>query len=145
MAIAPFRPVRTNIRASSGSAAAAAMRQIEDNFKQWTLHLTGQSGEVLRQALMPTLSKAKRYCPYKTGDLRNSGYVEVARTGRLGSYEAEIGFGRGGFPSYTIFVHEMPYQHAAPTRWKFLQIALVEDQSRIRQALAGGFRRAAGV
>lgn len=146
MAIRPFKPVRVNIGGTRpGSAAAANFKQIENNFRTWTLHLSGQSGEVLRAALTPTLKKAITYCPKMTGALRASAYLEVRRQGALLGYVAEIGFGRGGKPTYAIYVHEVPYVHQAPTRWKFLQAALEEDASVIRQRLAGGFRTAGGI
>jgi hypothetical protein len=121
------------------------MNALENNFRQWVLHLRGQSGEVLRAALAPTLEKAKKYCPKKTGALRKSAYLEVQRQGAFGSYVAEIGFARGGVPEYAIYVHEVPYMHAAPTRWKFLQAAIEEDSARIQRDIALGFRRASGV
>lgn len=147
MAVTAFKPVRVGLggsRLSKGSDARTAFAKIEENFRMWTLHLGGQSGEVLKEALSPTLDKAKRYCPKKSGKLRSSGYLEVVKGGN-GAYQAEIGFGRGGTPDYTIYVHEVPYIHAPPTRWKFLQLALSEDEARIRRALATGFRRASGV
>jgi hypothetical protein len=145
MAVAPFRPILTTIGGTDpGSAAAASFRQIEDNFKKWTLHMTGQSGEVLRMALQPTLEKAIGYCPMKTGALRASAYLEVARTGFLGSYQAELGFGRNGEPSYAILVHEVDRYHKPPTRWKFLQTALEEDASEIQNRLVNGFQVASG-
>lgn len=145
MAVAPFRPVLTTIGGTSkGSAAAASFRQIEENFKQWTLHLSGQSGEVLRAALMPTLAKAVGYCPIKTGALRSSAYLEVQRTGLFGAYQAEIGFGRNGEPHYAILVHEIDTYHKPPTRWKFLQAALEEDASEIQNRLINGFKTASG-
>lgn len=145
MGLAPFRPVRVSIGGTrSGSEASRQFRAIEENFRQWTLHLFGQSGEVLKQALQPTLDKAIMYCPVKTGALRKSAYLEVRRAGLLRGWQAEIGFGRGGVPNYAIYVHEVPYKHKDPTRWKFLQAALQEDSSAIQQRLAGGYRTVAG-
>lgn len=148
MAISPFRPRPVNVTLggiNSASNAAREFRKIEENFRQWTLHLSGQSGEVLREALKPTLELAKKYCPYKTGALRNSGYIEVRHLGRGNGYQAEIGFGKNGKPSYTIHVHEVDRYHAPPTRWKFLQIALVEDTPNIQRRLAEGVKRSSGV
>jgi hypothetical protein len=107
--------------------------------------MSANSGEVLRAALAPTLRKAISYTPVKTGALRKSAYLEVRRQGLLGGYQAEIGFGKGGVPSYAIIVHEVPNKHTEPTRWKFLQAALEEDAAAIRQRLAGNFRTVSGV
>jgi hypothetical protein len=146
MALKPFRPVRVNIGGTrAGSEAAKQFSKIEDNFRQWTLHLSGQSGEVLRMALMPTLALAKKYCPKKTGELRDSGYVEVRRKGAFQGYEAEIGFGRGGKPTYALYVHEVPYKHVSPTSWKYLQRAVTEDSGNIQRRLIDGFKTAGGV
>lgn len=146
MAIQPYRPVRVSIGGTaSGSNAARQMKQIEGNFINWTRHLKAQSGEVLLEALGPTLAKAKKYCPHRTGVLRSSGYLEVRRIGAGNAFQAEIGFGRGGVPTYAIYVHETPIYHAPPTRWKFLQTALEEDGSQIRSKLVSGMVRAAGV
>lgn len=147
MAMTPFRPVRVGMSSGTvrpGSNLAQQLSVLENNFRSWVLHLTGQSGEVLREALQPTLVKAKKYCPVLTGELRESGYLEVRRTGPLGSYQAEIGFAKGGKPSYAIYVHEVPYNHRSPTRWKFLQAALEEDATAIRARLTTGFKRSSG-
>ncbi|MEB3012856.1 hypothetical protein VJI77_07640, partial [Parvimonas sp. D2] len=58
---------------------------------------------------------------------------------------AVIGFGRGGNPSYAVYVHEMPFAHKAPTRSKFLQAALDEDMGEIESKLAASVKYASGV
>lgn len=146
MPIQRFRPVRASIGGTrDGSALAREMKAIEDNFKSWTLHITNQAGEVLRLALQPTFEKSQTYCPKFSGDLRRSGYLEVRRVGLLRGWQAEIGYGRGGFPDYAIYVHERPgVFHAPPTRWKFLQAALEEDGAEIQRRIRDGFKTASG-
>jgi hypothetical protein len=106
--------------------------------------MTSQSGEILYDALKPTFDKSQKYVPVATGDLKASGYLQVQRQGALRAYVAEIGYGRGGFPSYAIYVHETPIFHKAPTRWKFLQAALEEDSNEIRRRITDGFKIASG-
>ena len=106
--------------------------------------MSAQSGEVLREALRPTFEKSQRYCPYLTGALRRSGYLEVRRQGVFRGYVAELGYGRGGIPPYAIIVHEVPVYHRPPERWKWLQAAITEDAAQIRQLLTNGVRSASG-
>jgi len=88
------------------------------------------SPEIIKDALMPTFTKAKVYTPKLTHALVNSGYLEIV------SFKAkprvEMGFARGGEPYYAVYVHEMVgFQHAAPTRSKFLEAAVMEDLDQI--------------
>lgn len=107
---------------------------IEANFLKVINAIKGITPGALLEILEPVLEQAQIYTPVKTGALRNSGYLEVVQTS--GSViSAEIGFGRGGEPSYTVFVHEdMTKFHQPPTQAKFLQHAVdevlpnIEDQ-----------------
>lgn len=141
----PFKPIRPSLGpVRNGSEAARAMKQLTDQFSRWTVHMTEQSGQVLLEALRPTFEKSKEYCPYKTGALRNSGYLEIRRVGLLRGWQAEIGYGRGGLPHYTIIVHEMPTYHKPPTRYKWLQAALQEDGDEIQRRITEGLKSASG-
>jgi hypothetical protein len=107
---------------------------IETNFLKVINAIKGITPAALLEILEPVLEQATIYTPVKTGALRASGYLEVMQTS--GSViSAEIGFGRGGEPSYTVFVHEdMTKYHVPPTQAKFLQTAVddilpnIEDQ-----------------
>ena len=94
------------------------------------------------EALEPTLGKSLEQVPRETGELADSAYLEVRET-KKGAL-VEIGYGRGGNPNYAIFVHEMPYQHAAPTKNKFLQDPLEEDYFQIVNSIPRLIREAAG-
>jgi hypothetical protein len=145
MAIAPFRPVKVGFSGvADGSSLARDIKDLQDNFKAWTLHMSAQSGAVLYNALKPTFDKSQTYVPIDTGDLKKSGYLEVRRRGLFRAYEVEIGYGRGGFPSYAIYVHETPIFHKPPTRWKFLQAAISEDGNEIQKRINEGFKTASG-
>lgn len=66
-----------------------------------------------RYILQPSLP----ICPIKTGRLRHSGYVNVARSGRW-KIEGVVGFDT----DYALYVHENPdAYHKPPTRWKWLE------------------------
>ena len=95
--------------------------------------------EIMLDALIPTRDLAAYYCPKKTGALVESEYLEV--TSFRGSPRVELGFAKGGEPPYGIYVHEMvDYQHAFPTRSKFLQAAVMEDMDGIISRVTGNFK-----
>lgn len=82
--------------------------------------------DIVIEVLQPTFDKSQEYCPHKTGDLRDSGYLESV--GYRGQPRVEMGYARGGIPRYAVLVHEMvEVPHAAPTRSKFLEAAINED------------------
>lgn len=118
------------------------IEEIIEGFNDFVKHLDNVMPDILVEALEPTFGKALEYCPQDTGELRASGYLET-ESYRGGSAVA-IGFGRGGHPNYTIYVHEMPYKHEAPTRSKFLQAALDEGYYSILNSIPRLIREAAG-
>jgi hypothetical protein len=101
------------------------------------------SEPIMLDAMKPTLELAKYYTPVDTGALVDSGYLEGTSTK---SYpRVEIGFGFGGNPRYTVYVHEMvQIAHAAPTQAKFLQRAVLEDLPNIYDRLVAGYQEAFG-
>lgn len=119
-----------------------SMGEIIGALEEFVDHMEGVSADILVEALEPTLGKSIEYCPKDTGDLVNSAYLEAESF--RGGARAEIGYGRGGNPSYTIYVHEMPFNHEAPTRSKFLQAALDEDYYQIIGSIPTLVREAAG-
>jgi hypothetical protein len=120
----------------------ASMNDVLGNFRHFINSLEGVAPDILIEAVEPTHRKSIGYAPIKDGDLRASAYL-AARTFRGGA-EVEVGFGRGGHPDYAIYVHEMPYAHADPTRSQFLRAALDEDIPSIVSALPRLIRGWAG-
>jgi hypothetical protein len=119
------------------------LRGILDNLEDFVNEIKQEVvPEVLVDALEPTLAKAISYCPAKSGELRDSAYLEVQK-GRGGSTVA-LGFGKDGQPDYTVYVHEMPYRHESPTRPKFLEVALDEDYYSILNSIPGLIKARAG-
>jgi hypothetical protein len=115
------------------------MKQIGDNYSAMISQLKGVTPSVLEDALLPTFKKAIKYTPVDTGALRESGYLETSREGR--NVRAEVGFGKGGEPTYAAIVHERTdLNHKAPTRAKFLQTALEEDFGVILKRIQKAYR-----
>lgn len=139
------RIAHSGLNASAEALTANFNQQIRglvDAIADFTRQFDNITPDIMIEALEPTFGKAIGYTPVKDGDLVNSAYLEVES--QRGRHVAVIGFGRGGKPDYAIYVHEMPYAHAAPTRSKFLESALDEDFGLIRRNLINGLREAVG-
>lgn len=137
------------VRASQSGSTQALQAQFRANLgailkdlKEFTDDVKGFIPSVAIDVLEPTFGKALEYCPEDTGDLRASGYLEEET--RRGHTQVAIGFGKGGKPDYAIYVHELPYAHEAPTRYKFLEAALDEDYFSIVNAIPRLIRERAG-
>lgn len=96
--------------------------------------------DIMLQALEPTKALADYYCPVDTGDLKESGYLEVTSVGKSKTPRVELGYGRNKSPFYTLYVHEIPMNHAAPTRWKWLEAAIMEDAGNLLSRLATHYK-----
>lgn len=141
--------VRSGRRAysSQGDFVAAvreSMNRVIDNFKEWTKHIDEQSANVLEDALRPTFDWSQEIVPYRTGELHDSGYLETNST--RGKARVEIGYAKGGQPSYAIVVHEdLHAGHESPRQAKFLQMPLEADEQDIMERVREGLRYAAGI
>lgn len=145
------RSIRSRIKVSSGGPKGSRkpsdqMRDIVNNFQTIIGELSGQAPDsvlqtVMRDSLIPVYQQSQVYVPYKTGDLKASGYIEVEKKGS--TVFAEVGYGKGGIPHYTIIVHEdLGAYHRDPTSAKFLQRAIDEKGDQVRTRLLNGLRRA---
>ncbi len=125
---------------SRGNRAGKAMSdKILNIFDQFE----GATGEIMLDAMGPTFEKSQEYTPKLTGELRESGYLE--NVGSSAKPVVQIGYGKGGTPDYTVYVHEMTtIPHAEPTRSKFLQAAVMEDLDLIYARLGQGYKRFMG-
>ncbi len=137
------------VRSTQGSGVAALqsnfraqMAGIIDAFMEFCDEVDGLVPDVLVDVMEPTFGKALEYCPEDSGKLKESGYLE--KESRRGNHVVAIGFGKGGQPDYAIYVHELPYAHEAPTRWKFLQSALDEDYFTMLNSIPAMIRERAG-
>lgn len=120
------------------------MRVIEQNVTNFFSSVKSATPTVLKEALQPTFEKSQTYVPVDTGDLKESGYLEVSQKGDL--IRAEIGYGKAGDPFYAAYVHERTdVAHAAPTRSKFLQAAVMEDMQKLNRRLVAAYRKETGI
>lgn len=138
--------ISTNMEPSQAGytrAIRAQMEQIERNLTEVIKQITEETPEILLEALEPTFRKSQLYVPVKTGELKQSGYLEVRKT--ASGATVEIGYGKGGRPNYAVYVHELTgYYHKPPTRAKFLQAAIEEDMDAIRDRLETAYRNMVG-
>lgn len=120
---------------------ASDVNGIVSRYQEFVRRVLAVGPRATKIALMPTFAKSKIYCPKKTGALVFSGYLEIV--GRMAHVfggitpVVEMGYGKGNYPPYTMIVHEtLEYYHKPPTRAKWLQVALQEDQSKILPRIA---------
>lgn len=122
-----------SVRPSEASYTRSIRSQMDtilENFNRVVNGLEEISADGLEYALRPTFEKSQELVPVDTGDLKNSGYLEVRRTAR--GVAAEIGYSKGGNPHYGPFVHEtLEFYHEPPTQAKFLEQPLIEDRDEI--------------
>lgn len=122
-----------------GKDARASMRAILANYNKLVRHMQDITPQILFDALEPTFEKSQEYCPYDTGALRDSGYLRIVQTGQKAI--VQIGYGFGGEPPYATEVHEnLEWHHKAPTRAKWLQVALEEDAGDIQKRIDAAYR-----
>lgn len=128
----------------SAGNARRGMQNVVNNITRFVAHMGDQMPEILREALQPTFDKSQRYVPIDTGVLKDSGYLAVVK--RFNGAVAEIGYSKGGRPYYGVFVHEnLEAHHRSPTRAKFLQAALEEDESAIQRRILDAVKKASGI
>lgn len=114
--------------------ARAGMQAIIRNYRKFVKNVESEMPNILFEAMAPTFQVSQEYCPKDTGKMRESGYLEI--TSFRGKPRVEIGYGKGGDPDYTAAVHEnMEWRHKAPTRAKWLQVALEEDAQEIQSRI----------
>jgi hypothetical protein len=101
------------------------MKSIENSYTRLIETLEINTEAAMVQMLQPVFDRSQVLVPVKTGDLKASGYIQTRRSG--GKVVGEVGYGKGGRPSYAVFVHEnLDAQHASPTQAKFLEQAANE-------------------
>jgi hypothetical protein len=120
----------------------ASLADVVGNLRAFVEGIDAATPEILLETLEPTFVKSQIRCPFRTGDLRASGYLETRKGTRTA--EVEIGYGRGGHPDYAIHVHEVPAYHQPPTQDKFLQSAIEEDAPDYPAIIAAKIQEVAG-
>jgi hypothetical protein len=141
--IGKSRGAAGRFHASHTAAAQRSAKAITDEILRIFDQFEEASEEIMLEALEPTMALADSYCPVDTGAMLASGYLEV--TTFRGKPRVEIGYGKGGVPDYTAYVHEnMEMSHDPPTRAKWLQAAVMEDLGGIYSRLGAGYKRFMG-
>jgi hypothetical protein len=119
------------------SSIKAQMRGITDNLNSFVEQLKNIAPEVIYEALQPTFELSQEYVPVLTGALKDSGFLEQVED------RVYIGYGYSGNPEYASVVHEnLEWHHEPPTRAKFLQDALEEQNEEIEQRIIKGLKEA---
>jgi hypothetical protein len=107
-------------------AAITAVKKYAQNFSvRFDQQLAQVTGKIFQQS--------QYYCPVSGPDDPRSignngrpvdaGYLKsTGKAERLGDLNYRISYSAW----YSPYVHEMPYRHTAPTRWKFLQQAVLD-------------------
>lgn len=125
-------------------ALEGQVRELENAINGFIGNVNEEGIKVIYNALLPAYRLSQVYCPKDTMDLVRSGFLEIVhrRKGKdTGVSTIEMGYGRTGMPFYAVYVHEMlQYRHVAPTRAKFLEAALKEEHTRIRDRITTGLR-----
>ncbi len=122
----------------------ATSKELEDILLKLMKDVEDISAPLMLDVLSPTFDKSQQYCPIDKGPLRASGYLEV--TSFRGNPRVEMGYARGGRPWYAVVVHEDPqFQHKPPTRYKWLQAAMMEDLPSMYTKLGASYKGAIGL
>lgn len=105
--------------------------QVQRNLQELLNTLRNATPEAMVHALQPIYRESQSLVPVDSGDLKGSGFLQVTERGK--EPKVALGYGRGGKPFYTAFVHEnLEAKHKAPTQAKFLQQPL-DDQFHLIQ------------
>ena len=112
------------------------MKEIIDNYKAVVAAVKDQTGEAMLTDLQPIFEESQELVPVKTGELKESGYLELRELSS--GPVVEIGYAEGGKPEYAVFVHEMvQLNHKSPTQAKFLQVPIERRLDQILESIAG--------
>ncbi len=112
------------------SSIQAQMKNINDALTEVINDISEVTPDIIFEALEPTFELSQEYVPYKTGELHDSGFMQIEK-GKTFS-RVVIGYAARGRPNYAVLVHErVDIPHQAPTRSKYLLAALEEDSGNI--------------
>lgn len=113
---------------TASTQARASMAGVVKNYGEFIRYIEGVTPDIILLAMRTPFELSQKYVPVKTGRLKASGYLIITRRGKVP--QVEIGYGRNNDPDYAGIQHEdMEFRHTAPTRAKYLQVALEESQT----------------
>ena len=117
--------------------------KINKEFIRWCNHVQRQMPDVLVDGLNIIFIASQELVPQKTGALKRSGYVTNSRMGTR-AY-AEIGYAKGGHPTYALVVHEdLTKFHEPPTQAKYLEDAIYREWDDFKEFIAMATKDMAG-
>jgi hypothetical protein len=137
--------IQTRITASPATAKYVqevnqSVRELEVLLRSVFDQFLEASPKILLDAMEPIFDESQAMTPVDTGDLIASGYLES--TGTKKYPRIEIGYGKGGKPFYTAFVHErLDIFHEPPTMAKFLEIPVRQNLGALRKRIDSGYRK----
>jgi hypothetical protein len=129
---------------------------VKDMLKEvqtWIRGMKYKTLDIVRNAMLPAFNKSMLYCPVSPNGSKGSP-IHLRDSGRLKVVErpagddvviATISYGHAGIPFYAVYVHEIPYRHLAPTRHKFLEVALREELQGMKDSLTKDAKKLSGV
>lgn len=86
----------------------------------------------VREGLFPIWEVSQMLVPVDTGDLKASGFIDIHVSPKARSIKGTVGYGKNGFPFYTLIVHEnLEFAHESPTRAKFLEEAFNREADNV--------------
>lgn len=118
-------------------------KKVEKEYARWVQHLRGNMGVILEDSLQIVFAVSQELVPHKTGELKRSGYVTRANSGK--KMFAEIGYAKGGSPDYAVIVHEdLMKFHEPPTQAKFLEDAIEREAENVQEFIISATKDMAG-
>lgn len=126
------------------ASARESMANVVKRFDALVSKLKNACPDSLETAMMPTLEKARLYCPKDTGELVATGNM-ISGVNADGTAYCQVSFGGKGKIHYAAIVHERTdLAHEAPTRSKYLQAAVEEDLGKIRRRFSAAIKAQIG-
>ncbi len=115
---------------SSAALCIANIRMIADTMDQQARAAAKEWADEVME------TSKEKHCPVDTGDMKNSGEVEITKnTGT----ECHITLTYGKGLDYPIYVHEIPYHHVHGS-WKFLSIPFNRATPQLIEKIASKVR-----
>lgn len=121
-------------RKQAVGTARASMAGVLKRYEAFVRNFKGATPDVVHNALVPVFDKSQEYVPVRSGELKQSGQLNVTSAGD--KVVGEITYGNP-IAWYAALVHEYVWlNHEPPTRAKYLQSALEEEIDNFMTSIA---------
>lgn len=135
---------KAQVKIGGGRNTKAQAAQVISNLQEVIRSVDGATPEAIEAGLRLIFNKSQEYVPVLSGELKESGYVEVVPG--FFRHKGEVGYARNGRPDYAIIVHELvENQHEAPTSAKYLQKAVEEELDKVAAVMVKVIQRQSGI